>query len=296
MSKQEMSKKTSSHRGSLEKQEVMAEIKKLAKKLGRIPTLKELVKLTRVSRFAIVTKFGMYRNALVECGLYKPGNKLSVDELFQDWAAVARKLGKVPSMGQYKKHAKYSRGPLINYFGGWRHVPAGLLQHARAQQMEREWPDVMQLLAWYVEPGPGGAGSRRPMPPGPTLPKPRILPDQPIYGAPFFLTPLAMAPTNENGVIFLFGAMARDLGFMMLRIQTGFPDGEGFREVAPGQWQLKKLEFELESRNYVKHGHPVGGAHILVCWKHNWPECPLEVIELSKLLPEMPKLPKIAGI
>jgi len=296
VSKQEMSKKTSSHRGSLEKQEVMAEIKKLAKKLGRIPTLKELVKLTRVSRFAIVTKFGMYRNALVECGLYKPGNKLSVDELFQDWAAVARKLGKVPSMGQYKKHAKYSRGPLINYFGGWRHVPAGLLQHARAQQMEREWPDVMQLLAWYVEPGPGGAGSRRPMPPGPTLPKPRILPDQPIYGAPFFLTPLAMAPTNENGVIFLFGAMARDLGFMMLRIQTGFPDGEGFREVEPGRWQLKKLEFELESRNYVKHGHPVGGAHILVCWKHNWPECPLEVIELSKLLPEMPKLPKIAGI
>ena len=137
-------------RSAPEKQEIIGEIRKLRKKLGRIPTLKELVKLTGVSRFAIATKFGMYKNALVECGLYKPGNKLSVDELFEDWAAVARKLGKVPSIGEYKRHAKYSRGPLIGHFGGWRHVPAGLLQHGRAQQMEQEWPDVMQLLAWYV--------------------------------------------------------------------------------------------------------------------------------------------------
>jgi hypothetical protein len=96
-----------------------------------------------------------------------------------------------------------------------------------------------------------------------------------------------MAPTCENGVLFLFGAMARELGFMMIRVQTGFPDGEGFREVEPGRWQLKKLEFELESRNYIAHGHPVGRAHILVCWKHNWPECPLEVIELRKVVGEI---------
>jgi hypothetical protein len=286
VSKQEINKKTSG-RAAPEKQEMIAAIKKLAKKLGRIPTLKEAVKLTRVSRFAIVTRFGMYRNALVECGLYKPGNKLSVDELFADWAAVARKLGNVPSIGEYRKHARYSQGPLISYFGGWRHVPAGLLQHGRAQQMEQEWPDVMQLLAWYVQPGPGGAGARRQLPPGPALPKPRITPGEPIYGAPFFVTPLAMAPTCENGVLFLFGAMARELGFMMIRVQTGFPDGEGFREVEPGRWQLKKLEFELESRNYIAHGHPVGRAHILVCWKHNWPECPMEVIELRKVVGEI---------
>jgi hypothetical protein len=266
------------------RQEIIAEIQKLKKKLGRIPTLRELVKRTSVSRFAIAAKFGMYKNALVECGLYKPGNKLSVDELFRDWAAVARKLGKVPSIAEYGRHAKYSHGPLIGHFGGWRHVPAGLLQHGRAQQMEQEWPDVMQLLAWYVQPGPGGAGARKQLPPGPAMPKPRIAPDEPIYGAPFFVTPLAMAPTCENGVIFLFATVARDLGFMMIRLQTGFPDGEGFREVEPGRWQLKKIEFELESRNYVTHGHPLGGAHILVCWKHNWEECPLEVIELRKLV------------
>lgn len=267
------------------KEEVIAAIKKLARKLGRTPTFAEARRLTGVSRYTITAKFLTYQNALIECGIYKPSNKLGVDELFEDWATVARKLGKVPSLAEYGRHARYSHGPLLKYFGGWRHVPAGLLQHARTQQMEQEWQDVMQLLAWYVEPGPGGAGiKRKPMPPGSAMPRPRVSPDQPIYGAPFFVTPLAMAPTTENGVIFLFGAKALELGFMMIRIQPGFPDGEGFREVEPGRWQLKKLEFELESRNYVTHGHPVGGADILVCWKHNWPECPLEVIELSKLV------------
>lgn len=125
-------------RKPVSKEEVIAAIKKLAKKLGRTPTLAEAVRLTRVSRHAITTKFLTYQNALVECGIYRPGNKLPVDELFQDWAAVARKLGKVPSIAEYGRHARYSHVPLIKYFGGWRHVPAGLLQHARAQQLEQE--------------------------------------------------------------------------------------------------------------------------------------------------------------
>jgi hypothetical protein len=28
----------------------------------------------------------------------------------------------------------------------------------------------------------------------------------------------------------------------------------------------------------------VNDADMIVCWKHNWPECPLEVLELSKLV------------
>ena len=42
------------------------------------------------------------------------------------------------------------------------------------------------------------------------------------------------------------------------------------------------IEFEHESRNFLKHMHPVKGCDLIVCWKHNWPECPLEVVELSR--------------
>jgi hypothetical protein len=30
---------------------------------------------------------------------------------------------------------------------------------------------------------------------------------------------------------------------------------------------------------------------MIVCWKHNWPECPVEVLELSKLMGKL--LPQI---
>jgi hypothetical protein len=40
----------------------------------------------------------------------------------------------------------------------------------------------------------------------------------------------------------------------------------------------------LESKNFLAHGHDVRGADLIVCWKHNWENCPLEVIELRKEL------------
>jgi hypothetical protein len=44
-----------------------------------------------------------------------------------------------------------------------------------------------------------------------------------------------------------------------------------------------KIEFEKESRNFLRHGHLPSGCDLIVCWVHNWPECPVEVIELSTL-------------
>lgn len=45
-----------------------------------------------------------------------------------------------------------------------------------------------------------------------------------------------------------------------------------------------RIEIEYESRNFRKHQHHAGGCDMIVCWVHNWKECPLEVIELSKLV------------
>jgi hypothetical protein len=51
-----------------------------------------------------------------------------------------------------------------------------------------------------------------------------------------------------------------------------------------GERQPTLIEFELESRSFLLHGHDVRGTDLIVCWKHNWEDCPLEVIELSKEL------------
>ena len=113
---------------------------------------------------------------------------------------------------------------------------------------------------------------------------PIILKDRPIYGRVMRPYPMICAPVNEMGVVFLFGAMAERLGFWVLRIQTEFPDCEALRLVDEDRLQLVKIEFEQESRNFLKHMHKVDGCDVLVCWKHNWPECPLEVVELRKAL------------
>jgi hypothetical protein len=89
-------------------------------------------------------------------------------------------------------------------------------------------------------------------------------------------------PTEEQGVIYLFGTMAERLGYVVLHIQKRFPDCEALRQVEEGMWQRVIIEFEYESRNFLKHMHEVDKCDIIVCWKHNWPECPLEVLELSK--------------
>jgi hypothetical protein len=30
--------------------------------------------------------------------------------------------------------------------------------------------------------------------------------------------------------------------------------------------------------------HDVKGCNMIICWRHNWPECPMEVLELKKAL------------
>ena len=95
-----------------------------------------------------------------------------------------------------------------------------------------------------------------------------------VYGEPLGLAAMAHAPTNELGVLFLFGIMAAELGFRVERLQAAFPDCEAKREVAPGKWELVFIELEIYSRNFKLHRHNPKGCHAIVCWKHNWPDCP----------------------
>jgi Homing endonuclease associated repeat len=286
VSKSLTSKPVRKTRRTLTKEEVIEAIKKLAQKLGRVPLLRELLNTRKVSLKGRHRTFVTYRNALLACSLEPPGRyKITLKELFQDWAQVALKVGKIPTIAEFEAHAKYSHQGLVKHFGGWRQVPAGLLQFSRENGLEREMKDAVELLKLSLQPRPRDNGAETKT--GFRAYRPRFREDEAIYGAPLFPAPLAMAPTNEMGVLFLFAAEARNLGFRMLRVQAGFPDGEAFREVRPGQWQRVRIEFEYESRNFLAHMHPISGCEMIVCWKNNWPECPLEVLELSKIFPEL---------
>jgi hypothetical protein len=96
---------------------------------------------------------------------------------------------------------------------------------------------------------------------------------------------------NEDGVVFLFGMVARELGYLVEAVQAGFPDCEAKRQVAPDKWQRVRIEFEFESRNFRDHGHAPDGCDLIACWAHNWADCPetLEVVELRNIIKSLPK-------
>ena len=114
----------------------------------------------------------------------------------------------------------------------------------------------------------------------------RVRKGRAVYGAPLMVPGMAHEPTNESGVVFVFGLMARSLGIVVQRIQPEFPDCEAILQVDRGRWQSVRIEFEFASRNFLHHGHSAKDCDLIVCWIHNWPDCPrnLEVIELRKII------------
>lgn len=96
---------------------------------------------------------------------------------------------------------------------------------------------------------------------------------------------LVYAPLNENGVVFLFGKVMEDLNIYVEEIKPGFPDCIARRFTGKG-WLRIRIEFEYKSKNFQIHGHDTNGCDIIVCWEHDWDDCPsnLEVIELKDVI------------
>lgn len=105
---------------------------------------------------------------------------------------------------------------------------------------------------------------------------------------------LTFAPTNELGVVLLFGMVARELGFMVEGVQSKFPDCKAKERVPgrAGRWRDARIEFEYKCSNF---NHEPNGADVVVCWENDWPECPVRrVIELKSKIKDLPNPPELA--
>ncbi|MFC1993105.1 winged helix-turn-helix domain-containing protein [Chloroflexota bacterium] len=104
-----------------------------------------------------------------------------------------------------------------------------------------------------------------------------------IVGDPLNFEGLIYGPLNENGVIFLFSKIHDKLGINIEAIQAGFPDAKGRRKTAKG-WVDIWIEFEFKSSNFKIHRHDPAECDLIVCWEHDWKDCPIEVIALKEVL------------
>jgi hypothetical protein len=203
----------------------------------------------------------------------------------KDWGEIVRKNRQIPTRDQYRREGRFSPRSFEKHFGPWSAIPAKFKQFA---QEKAEWADVIALLPVATSKRIGASASTRASFGQPTagiLNKQKYpkLSDRPAYGNPIDFRGLRHEPVNEQGVVFLFGMVAKELGYMVEVVQTGYPDCEAKRQVEGGRWQRVKIEFEFESRGFC---HAPDGCDVIVCWRHNWPNCPenIEVIELSTVI------------
>lgn len=91
-------------------------------------------------------------------------------------------------------------------------------------------------------------------------------------------------PINEQGVILLFAALCHDLGFMIEGIRSSFPDALLRRRNSKGTWNSCRAEFEYKSSSFKAHKHNPSQCDIVICWEHDWADCPLEVLCLKDIV------------
>jgi hypothetical protein len=245
----------------LSKRHVVDSIAAIGKQLGRAPSLLEFVGRARMPRNSVMRFFPRWNDAVRAAGLQprRLYTRPQDDELLKDWGEVARKTGELPSRRGYRLVGKYEARTLERRFGAWEYVPRAFRLFAKGK---REWADVLALLpapgrSSHGHPfaGSGQAGCPVPrqhlegcvsaIPPRQLHPRLR---DRATYGNSTNFLGLRYEPVNEQGVVLLFGMLARDLGYMIEAVQKRFPDCEAMRQVAPERWQRVHIEFELRAR------------------------------------------------
>ena len=112
-------------------------------------------------------------------------------------------------------------------------------------------------------------------------------PKKRVFGRPLNFRELRHEPIDEQGVVFLFGMVAHELGFLVESVRVAFPDCRAKRLAKDGRYVEHNIELEFKSSNFREHGHDPSQCDLIVCWEHDWLDCPLEVLELKSAIAEL---------
>jgi len=267
--------------------EILHEIRRVAQALESQPlTQKAFKRLSRIPEQRVRYYFGTWNKAVVAAGILPnpSGHRVSgyqsltEDELLKAIGDVWKSVGRRPTEALMNSEGAYTVKPYRVRWGNFRKAIDEYVKRYGEPSTDNAGRSTPQTVI-----GSTGAlvrPARLPITLKPTVPASK----KPIiYGEPLDFRGLRYAPVNEQGVVYLFGMISREMGFLIESIRTDFPDCEGKRalDAAGTKWQHVRIEFEYRSRNFAEHGHDPDGCDLIVCWIHDWPECPVEVLELK---------------
>jgi len=266
------------------KEAILEEIKGVARSLGQTSlTYKDFSKASSVSKSVVRYHFGGWNEAVAAAGLEpvdtleraRTAKTIADDELLDDLLRLHQVHGDVTER-LINQEGKYSTRP---YVTRWRTLQNALtaaleLKHrgikpctANSQELTADIPEATVL---------------------PKRPRPR---KRVYYGEPIDFRGLRFGPINEQGVVYLFGMISHELGFLIESIRTEYPDCEGKRrcDSRANLWEHIRIEFEYKSSNFVDHLHDDAECDLIVCWIHDWADSPIEVLELREAIKRLPR-------
>lgn len=269
---------------------LIAEARAVAAKLGRDTiSAAEFERESQIGRWYVEKNFDSWNDLVVAAGLVPYTSNLKIDD-----EALLRTLrdafvsgGGILTRAKFRRVSNRSWHVYVRRWGGWTQTLVAFRLWAEAND-----PSFLYLDALPTAQERGVEDATAPT-------TEQHSPERHVnwqassrtkLGAFLNFRGLQHAPVNEQGVVFLFGMVALDLRYIVEGVGTGFPDCEAKRSVSSSgdAWERVRIEFEFKSRNFLDHGHRPEGCDVLVCWDHNWADCPLEVLELRSAIETLP--------
>jgi hypothetical protein len=208
-------------------QQIVKSIAAVAKRLGRAPSVSEFVAGGGIPKYFVFRHFRPWNDAVRAAGLRPSRFFARPDdiELLQGWGETVRKLRAVPSRRAYRLRGTHSPRTLETRFGCWAALPQAFRNFAEGKP---EWADVLALA---LVPARKKKESREWKGDACAVVQPeraqhRLLSERVTYGNPLDFPTLRHEPVNEQGVVLLFGMVAKHLGYVVESVQAGFPDCE----------------------------------------------------------------------
>lgn len=269
-----------------ERSHLIQKAKEVSKKLGKRTISKsEFVRETGISQNRIYQNFDGIRELCELAGLepYLQNVRLSDDQIFSAMRDAFVELGQVVPRHKFDRVFRYSVDVLKKR--GWKWDDALIAFRRWCEKNDPSFELLNDLpveeTASHEKSSSSGSNDR---------------PQQATWSSTTgkhlgeFLSfrGLQHAPVNEQGVVLLFGMVAHELGFAVESVQTGYPDCEAKRRIGQARWERVRIEFEYKSRSFRDHGHDPNGCDLVVCWEHNYPDCPIEVVELREAIKSLP--------
>lgn len=245
---------------------------------------------TKISQYHIYKHFpdGGWSEVLRLAGLNQHPvhhEPITDEDLLLEFHAVVSELGRIPTWAQFSSRSAYSADTLRKRFRGFSgtrdRYRIWLAQHEPNSPFLNELKPKRgdQITPQSIQPDLAFGGNVR-------WPKRGGI----QYGPPMNFRGLRHAPVNEQGVVYLFGMVSTELGFLVEAIHGPFPDCIAKRSIdgKGTRWQQVLIEFEYRSANFLDHNHDASRCDVIVCWQHDWPDCPLEIVELSTVIQYLP--------